>query len=348
MYLLYKAISVSLWINIDRQFPLVPIFSIPEDLLQNIDLIVNSLSIILILLVALFPRRKIILLLFIIIEISSLTLDQMRWQPLPFQVIIIFIAVYFSPKRSVTFLYAILVATYFYSGLHKLNPGFNNVIWSKILLIDWLSIPTEIAHYKWVKLSGYGIAMMELLLGLSLLTRFHKYAQIGLILMHFFLIVFLINTGINTVVIPWNILMIFYLSYFWLNQSHQSIRYLWKPIAMRLLMILIFIFPILRFVDAYPPFFSFSIYSGNDKHLFLYTDDEKYRSVTNSHFTDYYVIERKYAVSFTEWSFKELNVPVPSYKSLFFDLKEELNLSRDSDVIYTFFPHRQPDCRVLE
>ena len=195
MYLLYKAISVSLWINIDRQFPLVPILSIPDDLLQNIDLVVNSLSIIFILLIALFPRRKIILLLFIIIEIFSLALDQMRWQPLPFQVIILFIAVYFSPKRSVTFLYAILVATYFYSGLHKLNPGFNNVIWSKTLLIDWLSIPAEIAHYKWVKLCGYGLAMAELLLGLGLLTSLRKYAQIGLILMHFFLIVFLMNTG---------------------------------------------------------------------------------------------------------------------------------------------------------
>ena len=348
MYLMYKAISVSLWINIDRQFPLVPIISIPDDLLQHIDLVVNSLSVIFILLVVLFPRRKIILLLFIIIEISSLALDQMRWQPLPFQVVILFIAVYFSPKRSETFFYAILVATYFYSGLNKLNPGFNNLIWSKTLLIDWLSIPAEIAYYKWVKLCGYGIGMAELLLGLGLLTRWRKYAQIGLIFMHIFLLVFLLNTGKNAVIIPWNILMILYLSYFWLTQSRPSTRYLWKPISLRLLMIVLFILPILRFVDAYPPYFSYDLYSGNDKHLFLYTDDEQYRSVADQRFAGYYVVDRKYAVPMTNWALNELNVPVPPDTRLFYQLKDTLALTSDSDLIYTFFPYRQQDCRVLE
>ena len=348
MYLMYKAISVSLWININRQFPLLPVFPIPDDLLQPLDLVVNTLSVLFILLIALFPRRKIILLVWIILELSSLAFDQMRWQPLPFQVIVFFIAVYFSPKRAISFLYAILVATYFYSGLHKLNPGFNNIIWSKHLLMDWLNVPAEIAYYKWVKLCGYGIGMTELLLGLGLLTRWRKYAQIGLVLMHIFLLAFLLNTGKNAVIIPWNILMILYLSYFWLTQSQRSIRYLWKPISLRLLMIVIFILPILRFVDAYPPYFSYDLYSGNDEHMFLYTDDARFSRYADARFTDHYVIERNYAVSMTNWALHELHVPVPPDTRLFYQLKDKLALSSDSDLIYTYFPYRQEDCKILD
>ena len=348
MYLLYKAISVSLWINIDRQFPLLPILSIPDVPLLYLDQIINTLSIVFILWLALFPRRRIILLLLIIIEISSLALDQMRWQPLPFQFILFLIAIYLSPKRSLSFLYAILVVTYLYSGLHKLNPGFNNEIWSKSLLMDWLGVPAEIAYYKWVKLCGYGIGMAELLLGLGLLTRWRKYAQSGLILMHILLLLFLLNTGKNAVIIPWNMLMIIYLSYFWLTGYKELIRYLWKPIGFRILMIVLFVMPILRFDEAYPPYFSFDLYSGNDKHLFLYTDDEQYRSVANQNFTDYYVFDRKYAVSMTHWAFNELKVPVPPDMRIFYQLQDELNHSLDIDFIYTYFPYRQKDCRELD
>jgi len=203
--------------------------------------------------------------------------------------------------------------------------------------MDWLGVPAEIAYYKWVKLCGYGIGMAELLLGLGLLTRLRKYAQSGLILMHILLLLFLLNTGKNAVIIPWNMLMIIYLSYFWLTGYKELICYLWKPIGFRILMIVLFVMPILRFDEAYPPYFSFDLYSGNDKHLFLYTDDEQYRSVANQNFTDYYVFDRKYAVSMTHWAFNELKVPVPPDLRIFYQLQDELNHSLDIDFIYTYF-----------
>jgi len=74
----------------------------------------------------------------------SLALDQMRWQPFPFQLITLFTAVYLYPQRASIFLYALLVATYFYSGLHKLNLGFNNIITKTIKV----SIKNQLKNIK--------------------------------------------------------------------------------------------------------------------------------------------------------------------------------------------------------
>jgi|GEM_PF-5121106 hypothetical protein len=50
----------------------------------------------------------------------------------------------------------------------------------------------------------------------------------------------------------------------------------------------------------------------------------------------------------TNWALHELHVPVPPDRHLFYQLKDELNFSTDSDLIYTYFPYRQEDCRVLD
>ena len=347
MYLTYKAISVSLWINIDRQFPMLPIFNIREPYLHFIDLGLNMLALIVILFLMIFPRKRGVLLMFILLEMIILSLDQMRWQPLAFQMLIFLSVLFISPGKAKGFLYALLGATYIFSGLHKLNPGFHNIIWSDTLLYDLLGIPAEIAFYKWVKLAGYSIGLSEFLLGIGLFTRWRSLAKIGLIMMHIFLLFFLISTGKNPVILPWNVLMIFYLGYFWYTDHRTSIIHLWKPIRLRPFLILIFILPVFRFFDAYPPYFSFDLYSGNDEHLFLYTDDARFSRYADARFTDHYVVERKYAVSMTYWALSELKVPVPPDRRLFKEIREQLEVNHATDLIYTYFPYRQTDCREL-
>ncbi|HVZ97340.1 MAG TPA: hypothetical protein VG847_10720, partial [Chitinophagaceae bacterium] len=117
-----KIISWRLWTT-DRLFPLVPPFdflriSSPAHLL----LFIASLTGLALLF--LFPAKKIFQITVIAVEILSCLFDQNRWQPWEYEYIFIITAFIFNPgndERALKTILFILISTYFYSGLGKMN-----------------------------------------------------------------------------------------------------------------------------------------------------------------------------------------------------------------------------------
>lgn len=157
------------------------------------------------------------MLLLLIAEACSYLLDQNRLQPYDYLyfTIIFIVLINKNNKTSISVIVTfILAATYFYSGLGKLNPGFLEEGWTKLILRSFFKISEASAERRWFQLTGYSIGIAELIAGCTLLFAKTRTLTIWfLMLMHLFILLMLGPFGIryNMVVWPWNVAMIFYL-----------------------------------------------------------------------------------------------------------------------------------------
>ena len=161
----------------------------------------------------------------------------------------------------------LLVSTYFYGGLCKLNEGFLKVIWSKMFLQLFLKIPANFVAQGWVYYSGYLLGIMELLGGVGLLfTKTRSRSAQSLILMHFFILIFLGPFGFKGYLIlwPWNISMILFLYFIFLQKNETDIVLLQSIKGWgKLVFVCWIILPVFSFVGYWDYNLSSNLWSGN-------------------------------------------------------------------------------------
>src|SRR6185312_9041869 len=138
------------------------------------------------------PPNKYLLTGLLAADVFSCLLDQNRWQPWEYQylfIIFIFMVNFNRQKIIPIAISFILVFTYIYSGLGKLNAGFLETTWTTTILKHFFKAPASFVNNQWLYLAGYLLGTVELLAGSGLLfSKTKKTSAIVLILIHLFVL----------------------------------------------------------------------------------------------------------------------------------------------------------------
>lgn len=262
-----KLIGWRVWTTY-RLFPTAPVVERLDHIPAAVHLVLFALQVLFIAALFFSVKNKLVLISLLAAEIFSCLLDQNRLQPYEYQYIFI-VFIFLVNTNSAKFVPAtiifILAATYFYSGLHKLNEGFIQLMWTKTILRSFFKLPPAIAGARWLYYSGYLAGIVESAAGLGLLfSRTRTTAAAVLILMHLFILVLLGPLGLryNKIVWPWNVAMILYLYTLFLRKNEDTF-----PLGTifsgwnKLVFIAWGVLPALNFIGCWDNYLSSSIYS---------------------------------------------------------------------------------------
>jgi hypothetical protein len=253
------ALSFPLW-GTAREFPpapWLPLPALPDSLSPGMVPLLLAL-----LALALLPRRWTPLP-FIAVAAALVLWDQTRLQPWLYQGALLLGAFALSDRpRSAVQL--VLAATYFWSGVSKLNPDFGQGVlpWAVAAAGTRASLPVE-----WLAPLGMAVGVLEAAIGVALLLpRVRRAAAVAAAAMHGLLLLALgpLGHGWNPVVWPWNLGMVaLVLLLFW-DEADASRRILWSADWYhRALVVLVGILPALHPAGLWDAYLSFSLYSLN-------------------------------------------------------------------------------------
>ncbi len=257
-------ISLPLWVT-RTSYPRLPLLNFIPGLPKPLD--IGVLFFFLAVLVSLVwrPDYKHIAMIWIATVIVLVLQDQSRLQPWFVEYGLIFIAVTI-PKKSTKALNAsrlVIVAIYFWSGVHKMNTYFAGAVFR--LLLSPLR-GTSIAAY--IQPVGRIVPFIEMAMGVCLLIpKLRRAAVIAIIAMHVLLLMALGPWALNwnRVVWPWNLVMMALVPcLFWKTDvSLQELllpRRDWLSITLFGLVVVLPAFSLVGLWDANP---SFALYSGD-------------------------------------------------------------------------------------
>lgn len=270
-------ISWPLWSM--RGFPInVPLIS-----LGSIDPLLTALCIVLLVgggFLALFLRREQHHWLWVSVAAGVLLclLDIHRLQPWFYMYIMIFGIYAARSKGPLRIILVLLAGVYFWAGLHKLNPLFISQV------VPFLSSPFAFIPPILLQIVGWGAGIVELLLGLGLvLAKTRRISIVGLILMHLCVLGVLSVLQWNTVVWPWNLVLIGILGIAW-NTKGNCFGFQDTRIAITVF-VLTWILPVLCLWNLWPAYLSFSLYSGTTSDMRLMRGDEITHGLNNEFMT---------------------------------------------------------------
>lgn len=338
-WLITKTWSWKAWIA-ERTYPVIPSFGFLENVpgfFHTLFLIVSLLALIVILLVK--HDRRLFFVLFLS-ELLSCLLDTVRWQSWEFMYmcfLLILIINYRKPKNIILLLHLMLVAMYFFSGLHKLNRGFLSSVWIDMILIDFLGISFDtILKYK-LFFAGLIIPFLEILLALLLLfSKYKRKISLILIFMHLLILLFLGPFGLwyNSVVWWWNIALIFILLMIYQKPNNFSIK---KPFVFGHLywLFLWFLMPIFSFFGKWYQYFSFNLYSGKIEQMYICISSNK---KIDSNFGKIIYLKTSPCINLQNWAMSELKcVPIPEieiYKKISNEIKRKYGKENVKIILY--------------
>jgi hypothetical protein len=263
-----------------RLFPTAPIYDWLNHISPLIHAVLLALSVTFTALLLLPGKNKLIIVGLLVVELLSCLLDQNRWQPYEYQclfILFIFLVNAYNQKLIVPSLTFILAATYFYSGLGKLNSSFLQSVWHPVILRSFLKIPSNVAGQPIIYRAGYLLGVFELIAGIGLLfSNTKKAVAIALILMHLFILLLLGPFGINynSIVWPWNMVMILYLYIIFIKTPEKvvTIRHIFQGWN-KLVFFAWGILPALHFIGYWDGFLSSSMYSGKAPKMIICIKD---------------------------------------------------------------------------
>lgn len=249
--------------------------------------------------------------------------DQTRWQPWVYLYLFMLLSLssyswqpddLAGQENTLNVCRLIIGATYFYSGLQKLNPRFAEVGMTS-LLGPWAAQLPLVHVWPWI------MAAVEAAIGLALLTRrFRSLAVVCAVLMHSFILF----SGIvimhwNSVVWPWNLAMIAFVVLLFWKADFSFADAVWRnPIRFQKVALVLFgIMPLLSFFGWWDSYLSASLYSGNiaQANVLLRRDvieqlPQPIQRYAKARPADTYVL------SIRDWAVGELNVmPYPAIRA---------------------------------
>jgi len=311
------ALSWRLWVS-SRLFPLSPVGDFLHAIPYPRDVIWFGLLIGLLLAVIIIPHpRKIILIFLALAGLLSLW-DQTRWQPWFYQYLLMLTAIgLFAWKQSdaanqqaLNVCRLVIMCTYFWSGLQKLNANFVKETWSDITGPLFRFLP-EFAR-KVPPFLILAIPISEILIALGLITRRFRNASVALAVgTHTFVLLMLISSRENTVVWPWNIAMVlFVVIFFWQEKETAPSKILASRNAFHVLVLLLAgVLPALSLVDLWDSYLSSALYSGNTDQAIILVSHPAMSHVPRT--IHPYAREGSYwfFLDVNRWAYGELNVP---------------------------------------
>ncbi len=308
-------LSPKLWIT-TRFYPLIPIVRGLPRISFPLDYLCFAILFLLIVLVATVPKPRPYILGFVTLLCFLALYDQTRWQPWVYLYLFILIAFgCYSWKagdtrgqeNALNICRLIIAATYFYSGWQKVNPRFAAVGMANLLGMPDSRLP--ILH-----LMSLIVPFIEVGIGVGLLIRrYRNLAVLGGIFMHLLILyTFGILLGWNSVVWPWNVVMIaFVWGLFW-NADASFSDILWQNDFrfQKVALLLFAVLPFLSFFGWWDSDLSASLYAVNlpsANVLVSETVKNELPSEIQKYVKD--VPGSTRILHIQDWSFGELNVP---------------------------------------
>jgi hypothetical protein len=319
-------LSWKLWVT-SRSFPLTPVTSLlppipaPWDELWLFVL----LGLLLAITVVAQPRR--LILVFLALAGSLSLWDQTRWQPWFYQYLFMLAALGFIawkpksgprpalPERGsrpeLDACRLIVVSTYFWSGLQKLNATFIKETWPDIAG-PWLRhLPEAVRRLPapFVLI----IPVAEIAIGVGLVARRSRNSAVALaVATHIFVLALLVRSGENTVVWPWNLAVgVFVVVLFWRDQTTGPRTIFALKNGLHALILLLFtILPALSLFDLWDSYLSSALYSGNTDQAVIYVSPEDIQRLPAPTRPHIWQSSQPFFLDINRWSYAELNVPV--------------------------------------
>jgi hypothetical protein len=335
------ALSWKLWTGL-REFPLTPVVPIPHDV--NIAMGYLALALLVFALAALLVSPRFIWAATAVGSLALLcALDQMRLQPWAIQYtgMLVVLAAAMHPRvedkarAQFTALNAcgfILAATYFWSGVQKLNPVFRDDLfpWFTQPLAGWLHV-ARLPYFL-----GYACPWAEIAIALALMfpsTR--RVGAIGALGIHAFALLMLGPLGLNwnNVVWPWNVVQaLAVVSIFWYPTRVEA-NALRRPTFAHAFCYLFFgLLPALSFIGAWDSYASMALYSGNIAKGELLFDAAAYATLPDCALQQCHNSVYGQALDIYSWSFTELNVPAYSEPRVFLQVARSMSISLRGSV----------------
>jgi uncharacterized membrane protein YphA (DoxX/SURF4 family) len=260
-------LSRRLWVS-HRFYPLIPIFPGLPHIPTLLEGIFFAALLLLLILIGVATRPRAYILAFAALLLFFALFDQTRWQPWAYLYLFMLLGLAcFSWKphdirgqeNALNICRLIVVATYFYSGLQKMNPRF---VVGTAALFGALSSRWPVFHAL-----GWIMAGAETMIAIGLLTRkFRNVAVICGLLMHLDILyacIFLYHW--NSVIWPWNIAMIVLLFLLFWKTDFSFKRVVWvNPFRLQKIVLVLFgVLPFLSFFGWWDSYLSASLYSAN-------------------------------------------------------------------------------------
>ncbi len=322
-FLCSLGLSWRLWIS-SRLFPLSPVGGFPPLIPFPFDYIFFFVLLGILLTIVALPRpRKFVLPALVVAGLLGLW-DQTRWQPWFYQYLFMLAAIGFyawgkletqkpeTRNRNIALnaCRLIVICTYFWSGLQKLNANFIHETWPDIAGSLLHFLPRAAAKLPPILILI--VPLLEIAAGLGLVTRKYRNAAVVLaVCTHIFILVLLFSSGENTVVWPWNIAMaLLVVILFWQDQE-TSPRTMIPANTFQVLVVLLFgVLPALSFVDLWDSYLSAALYSGNTDQAVIYVTPAVVERLPAAIHPYIWQNSQPYFLDINRWAYGELNVPV--------------------------------------
>lgn len=262
-----------LWIS-TKDFPVIPLFDWLPIPTAPIDTILAGIFFVSQVLYIFKPKRS--LGWFIVALFAYLAMvDQNRLQPYFYQsfLTILAIVIYNDKTSSKKVLYTIILiflATYFFSGIQKLNEVFY-LQWMEALQKHFGFLPDSI-----LQSFTYAVPWLEAIMGVFLL--FNKTRKLGvamIVLMHTIITVMLVYLGYGFNVIPWNLQnIISVLVIFWVLKTSSFSEFFTFGLNFQKSLILLFTFilPFSNLFGGWDHLLSFSFFTSKLDYYYVELD----------------------------------------------------------------------------
>jgi len=263
-----------LWIS-TKDFPVIPLFDWIPVPTSPFDTVFAGLFFVSQVVYIFKPKRWLgwlVLLLYVLLA----AVDQNRLQPYFYQSALTILAIVLYKKntdsKKILFTISLLFfATYFWSGIHKLNGIFYEQ-WMGALLKHFSFIPEVL-----LQISTYAVPWLEALLGIFLLfNKTRKLGVIGIVTMHSIIIVMLLYLGYGFNVIPWNVQNILSaIILFWFLKTESFSQFFTGLMTPQkgLIFICTFILPFSNLFGGWDNLLSFSFFTSKLDYYYIQIDD---------------------------------------------------------------------------
>jgi hypothetical protein len=317
-------LSVHLWIG-PRSYPTTPILGALPALDGIAAQILFAALMALAVAILAAPRPRVFIVAFVAIVAVFCAFDQTRWQPWAFQYgfLLVVLAAFSWDRddvagrdRTLNIARLVVVCTYVFSGLQKLNANFIDTEFPWIVepvtrLIPWLSEP--------LRLAGIAVPFVQVGFGIGLMTqRFRRVALIVAVAMHVFILAMFGPAGHdwNEAVWPWTTAMAVFDILLFAGADDVAPRdILWtqRSLVHAAALALFAAAPLLSFVNVWDSYLSAALYSGNVTEAQIYTTDTA-RAALPAAIARYLVHTSPdtNVINLQRWAFEDLHVaPYP-------------------------------------
>lgn len=276
-FLTLIAYAPKLWFG-NKSFPQMPRFDfipIPNTIFEYF----FSISLVVLLVVFMIKPKRYIGVTITLLYVYLALVDQNRLQPYFYQSIITILIISYlrkSRKNTTIILHCLMlvfIATYFWSGIHKINANFNH-IWTLAFDKHFGFIPENLRY-----IFTRSVPYIEIIVGLFLIfNKTRKLAVVAIVAMHIGIVVLLIAFGYGYNVIPWNLQNILsVIILFWTYKSEYTFDIFNKFYNFKkaIVLFLVFVLPATNLFGFWDHLLSFSFFSAKLNYYYVEINEEK-------------------------------------------------------------------------